>query len=87
MVGYHEALDTVLGKDLRTEGREMKPHLEDVDLKGFWDLLKMKPLPYKGQRASQASLDMAMGALEGTPQPLDDDFKGVDPSPASLDLP
>jgi hypothetical protein len=83
MVGYHEALDTVLGKDMKAEGREMKPHPEDVDLRGFWDLLKMKPLPYKSQRASQ--LSMALAALN-SPDP-DDKFDDVDPHPGSLDLP
>jgi hypothetical protein len=68
------------------------PHksLSEAKTKEEWALL-WKDAP-KEERAEwvkmhrRASLDMVMAALEGTPQPLDDDFKGLDPDPTSLDL-
>ncbi len=43
-----------------------------------------KPGP---KRPENSAAEMAVGALDGNPNPLDVDMGGIDPHPASLDLP
>lgn len=85
MVGLHDRLRTVLGHDLSKE-REMRPQEEDVDL-SEWLLSVLDPASFLQGKFPRHAAETAVGALEGTPQPLDDDFKGLDPDPTSLDLP
>lgn len=42
-----------------------------------------KPQPKKPE---ETALDLAVAAVEGNPNPLDMDMKGIDPAPTSLDL-
>ncbi len=44
----------------------------------FW-----KPQP---RNRLEPEVELAVGALEGNPNPLDLDLKGIDPVPTSLDL-
>jgi hypothetical protein len=39
------------------------------------------------KKPEKSDVDLAVAALEGNPNPLDMDMKGIDPAPTSLDLP
>ena len=35
----------------------------------------------------ESAAELAVGALEGNPNPIDMDMRGIDPAPTSLDMP
>lgn len=72
-VGNGTAVLTILSKD-------MWAHRNDKDWDNWWAWLN-SPNFVRG------SLVAALAALLDNPQPLDDGYEGLDPSPSSLDLP
>jgi hypothetical protein len=39
------------------------------------------------RRREQSAVDLAIGILDGNPNPLDEDLSAVNPDPTNLDLP
>ena len=83
MVGLGWKVQTLLERHMKA-GR---------DLAAWWDHLnkpETRPPNWQVSKPSPMRLHMsslATSLLDGTPQPLDDGWEGLDPSPTSLDLP
>jgi len=81
LVGIHDGVKTIIGRRMRA-GRELAVwwgHLSSPETRPpNWQVSK----PSKMRMSSLAAF-----LLDGTPQPLDDDWRGLDPDPTSLDLP